>query len=235
MGEEQQIANKRIGVLGCTFPGALIFIEKLCRYSQQRFGPYIHPTITLQMCSLSSFMPQTDGKMPNWTSLVAESVTILQSSGCDLIVSPANSTQEALREAMRAHPKLLWIDITHPVFGELSRRKSKKALLLATDATLNSQIYHAGADAAGITLLTPEPELQHALNLAIVSRLVCGDQVNEDRELLVKLIVAGQKQGADCVVLGCTELCLLISDTDSSLPVVDSNSLLAISAINVLE
>jgi hypothetical protein len=72
--DRNQIEKSRVGVVGCTFPGTLIFIDKLCQFSQQRFGHYRYPGIILEMRSLSSFMPNAEGVAPDWTALLAESV-----------------------------------------------------------------------------------------------------------------------------------------------------------------
>jgi aspartate racemase len=150
-------------------------------------------------------------------------------------VSPANSTQDALRKAINDRPGLRWIDIAQPVMSELSNRRSRRALLLATDATLASGLYHAGAGASGIEMITPDPIAQRSLNNLIVERLVCGEKTIADREFVVSLIAKGRERGADCVILGCTELCLLASDQNSALPVIDSNELLARAVVAALE
>ena len=77
----------------------------------------------------------------------------------------------------------------------------------------------------------PEPADRERINAIIFDELVQGELKHESRRYFQKVIETLRTRGCDAVVLGCTEIPLLVSETDSSLPVIDSTRTLARAAL----
>lgn len=110
----------------------------------------------------------------------------------------------------------------------------KKALLLGTRYTMEQQFYTSFMTAAGIQPIIPEEKERAVINRVIFEELCLGDIREESRQYFLSVIQKYQKQEhAEAVILGCTEIPLLIRQQDVNIPVLDTTSLHALAAVKL--
>ena len=96
---------------------------------------------------------------------------------------------------------------------------------------MESRVYPDALDAAGLAWVRPDPAARAAMNRTIMDELVCGITGPEQTALFAGIATDLQRQGCDAVVMGCTEIPLVLSDATSPLPTLDSTRLLARAAL----
>jgi aspartate racemase len=126
---------------------------------------------------------------------------------------------------------LPWLHIAEVVASEVSRRGFRRVGLTGTQWLVESSVYPDKLSAFGIECQRPDEEKRRRLNEIIMEELVCGTFRAESISYLQALIEAFRVRGCDAVVLGCTELPLVLTDADSPLPALDSTRLLARAAL----
>jgi aspartate racemase len=103
--------------------------------------------------------------------------------------------------------------------------------LTGTSWLVESEVYPEALTAQGIEYLRPDADEREAINRIIMDELVRGVFRDEAVELFQRVMRRMQAAGCDAVVLGCTEIPLLMNEANSPLPVLDSTRLLARAAL----
>ncbi|QAT50057.1 amino acid racemase [Caproiciproducens sp. NJN-50] len=156
-----------------------------------------------------------------------KSAKLLEAAGADVIIMPCNTAHYFIRSLERSVtvPFLNMISLTA---NELRENQIKTAGLLATDGTCKSGLYEKALTAAGIRTLTPEPGGQERVMQAIY-RVKAGKEVPAS-ELwpVVEKLEAG---GAEGIILGCTELPLILKPAQMRIPCFDPTAVLAKQAV----
>ena len=120
---------------------------------------------------------------------------------------------------------LPWLHIAEEVAGEVLARGFKRLAITGTRWLVDSEVYPDALRAHGLAYMRPTPKERDVINRIIMDELVCSVFKTE-------VVYARMKDaGCDAVVLGCTEIPLIISDTNSPLPTLDSTRLLARAAL----
>jgi aspartate racemase len=126
---------------------------------------------------------------------------------------------------------LPWLHIAEEVGKEAKRRGFKMLGLTGTKFLVNTEVYPEKLTALGIGFLRPTEEQRERINTIIFEELVRGRQTPEALRYVQDVISDFKGKDCDAVVLGCTEIPLLISDAESSLPTLDSTRILARAAL----
>ncbi len=126
---------------------------------------------------------------------------------------------------------LPWLHIAEEVGKEATRRGFKKLGLTGTKFLVSGPVYPEKLEQMGLAYMRPTEEQQEQINKIIFDELVLGRQTDESLFYFEQVIESFKVQGCDAVVLGCTEIPLLVSDIDSPLPTLDSTRTLARAAI----
>jgi aspartate racemase len=134
-------------------------------------------------------------------------------------------------DLVRDRSPLPWLHIAEEVAGVANERGFKKLLVLGTRYLMEGPVYPAKLEARGIASITPDAEGRERMNAIIFDELVHGRIEGSSRRFVQGLIAGGMRDGCDGVVLGCTEIPLLIGEADSSLPILDSTRILARAAL----
>jgi aspartate racemase len=126
---------------------------------------------------------------------------------------------------------LPWLHIAEEVGKEAKRRGFRKLGLTGTKFLVRGPVYPEKLEQLGIGYVQPTEAQQERINAIIFDELVRGWQTAESLAYLQQVIEQFKLQGCDAVVLGCTEIPLLISDRESALPTIDSTRTLARAAL----
>ncbi|HKV95249.1 MAG TPA: amino acid racemase [Candidatus Angelobacter sp.] len=223
---------KHIGIVGCSAEGAALCYRTICLEAEGLMGKHTHPEVTLHTISLAEYMKPIDSGM-DWKSvgkIMLRSAETLKRAGADFLVCPDNTIHQAMPFVVTRSP-LPWLHIAEEVGKEARRRSFKKLGLTGTKFLVRGPVYPEKLDQLGIGYVRPTAEQQEQINTIIFEELVRGQQSKEALVYLQQVIEQFKIQGCDAVVLGCTEIPLLIGDRESPLPTLDSTRILARAAL----
>jgi aspartate racemase len=150
--------------------------------------------------------------------------------GADFLVCPDNTIHQALPYIEGRSP-LPWLHIAEVVASEAADRRFRKLALTGTKYLVESDVYPQKLAAREIAYVRPEPAEREEINRIIFDELVYGVLKPEQVASFQRVIGRLKAEGCDAVVLGCTEIPLIMNDTNSPLPTLDSTRLLARAAL----
>jgi aspartate racemase len=170
------------------------------------------------------------GDWDSVANLMLSSEAKLAKAGADFIICPDNTIHQAFTE-VAGKASLPWLHIAEVVTEEAVKQKYGRAGLLGTRYLMEGPVYSSKLARRGIECLTPNHEERQRVNRIIFDELVNGRFTKGSKEYLIAVIERLENQGCDSVILGCTEIPLIINAENSPLPVLDSTRLLARAAL----
>ena len=222
---------KHIGIVACSAEGAALCYRTICDEAPALMGPHMHPEISMHTHCLGEYMkPISRGDWQGVAELMLSSADKLAKSGADFLISPDNTIHHAF-DLVVPHSPLPWLHIVDEVAVEAKARGFRKLAVTGTKYTMEGTVYQQKLPAAGFEYLVPEPDERARIDQIIMDELVNGIFTDESRTYLQQVIGRMSHQGCDAVVLGCTEIPLLIDDVASPLPTLDSTRILARAAL----
>ena len=224
--------TKHIGIVGCSAEGAALCYRTICLEAEQLMGRHAHPEVTMHTISLAEYMKPIDAGA-GWEpvgELMLRSAHALQRAGADFLICPDNTIHQALPFVLPKSP-LPWLHIAEEVGKEAKRRGFKKLGLTGTKFLVSGPVYPEKLRELGIACVLPTKAQQEQVNAIIFDELVRGQQTPESLFYVEQVIEHFKVQRCDAVVLGCTEIPLLVSDSESPLPTLDSTRILARAAL----
>ena len=162
--------------------------------------------------------------------LMLASAKKLASAGADFLICPDNTIHQALPDIEPRSP-LPWIHIAEVVAKEAVDRKFRRLVLTGTRWLIDSDVYPEKLAACGLEFVRPDRDERNEMNRIIMDELVCGTFKPEATAYFQGVIERSKESGCDAAILGCTEIPLIIDDTNSALPTLDSTRLLARAAL----
>lgn len=222
---------KHIGIVACSAEGASLCYRTICVEGEKLFGEYGHPEVSMHTPSFAEYMDcihKDDWK--GVAELMLGSAQKLASIGADFVICPDNTIHQALHH-IEARLPVPWLHIAEAVASEAVGRGFRKIGLTGTKWLVESEVYPQKLAAQGLAYLRPEPAEREQINHYIMDELVKGVRSPEAIAYHQKVIGELKKKGCDAVVLGCTEIPLIINDGNSALPTLDSTRLLARAAL----
>jgi len=224
--------TKHIGIVGCSAEGAALCYRTICLEAEPLMGKHMHPEVTMHTIPLAEYMKPIE-LTDDWEEvggLMLKSAEVLERAGADFLVSPDNTIHEAMPYVVPRSP-LPWLHIAEEVGKEAKRRRFKKLGITGTKFLVSGPVYPEKLEKMGIGYVRPTREQQEQVNTIIFDELVRGRQTPESLFYFEQVIESFKTQGCDAVVLGCTELPLLVSESESPLPALDSTRTLARAAL----
>jgi aspartate racemase len=158
------------------------------------------------------------------------SAEALKRAGADFLICPDNTIHEAMPHVLPRSP-LPWLHIAEEVGKEAKRRGYATLGLTGTKYLVSGPVYPDKLKELGIDCIRPTPEQQERVNDIIFDELVRGEQLLGSLFYFQQVIERLKTLGCDAVVLGCTELPLLVGDEETPLPALDSTRILARAAL----
>ncbi len=170
----------------------------------------------------------------DWESLdkiMADAAIQLEAAGADIIVLCTN-TMHLCTPAILKNISIPFLHIAEATGIEIVRKKLKKVALLGTKFTMEKDFYKKYiSDNFNVEVIVPNDEERVEIHRIIYEELVQGEIKNESRESYKQIIGKLEMQGAEGVILGCTEIPLLISDSDVNIPIFDTTTIHAEKAV----
>jgi len=223
---------QHIGIVACSAEGAALCYRTICVEGAQLLGPYAHPEVTMHTHSLAEYMDCIyRGDWPGIGELMLSSASKLAKTGADFIICPDNTIHQAL-DYVEARSPLPWLHIAEVVAARAAERGFKRLGLTGTRWLVDSEVYSDKLAETGLELVRPTAEEREEINRIIMDELVCGQFKPEAVACFQRVFERMKDAGCDAVVLGCTEIPLIMNDSNSPLPTLDSTRLLARAALN---
>jgi aspartate racemase len=221
-----------IGIVGCSAEGAALCYRTICIEGARLLGPHAHPEVSLHTHSLADYVTCLESS--DWhgvAELMLLSAGKLARGGADFLICPDNTIHQAM-PLLQGRSPLPWLHIAEVVVAEAATREFRRLGLLGTRWLVHSEVYPGRLAALGLDFLRPTAAERDEGNRIIMDELVCGVFRPEAVAFFQRTIDRMRQNGCDAVILGCTEIPLIISDANSSLPTLDSTRLLAWAALH---
>jgi aspartate racemase len=227
--------TKHIGIVAVSAEGAALCYRTICVEGAELLGPHAHPEISLHTIPLSRYMVSiTNGDWQGVGELMFESARKLVTAGAELLICPDNTVHEAFEHVdLALQTSTPWLHIAESVADVAIARGYRKVGILGTRFLMEGPVYPSRLDAKGIKWQIPLTPERERVNQIIFDELVYGRTEAVSRKYFCDLIQNFKEDNCEAVVLGCTEIPLLISDDVSPLPCLDSTRLLARAALKV--
>lgn len=220
-----------IGIVACSAEGAALCYRTICIEGAALLGPHAHPEISMHTYPLAEHMKCIDrGDWAGVGELMLSSARKLASIGCDFLICPDNTIHQALPHIESRLP-LPWLHIAEVVAEEAVARGYRTLGLTGTRFLVDSEVYPEKLTARGLRYVRPTIGERDEINRVIFDELVYGVFKPEAIAHFQQVIERMKGEGCDAVILGCTEIPLIMSDANSPLPVLDSTRLLARAAL----
>jgi len=194
-------------------------------------GRQSHPEITMHTYPLSEYMRHIE--VDRWdgvAELMLSSAEKLARVGADFIICPDNTIHQAFDRVVDKS-SLPWLHIAEEVASEAAGRNYRRLGILGTRYLMEGPVYPTKLAAKKINHSIPDTNERRRINEIIFDELVKGRFTEESRRYFNEVIDRLKDQGCDAAVLACTEIPLLLTEDDSSLPTLDSTRTLARAAL----
>jgi aspartate racemase len=209
-----------IGIVACSAEGAALCYKTICVEGAGLMGPHAHPEVSLHTHSLADYVDRLDrGDRAGVAELMLSSAHKLARAGADFLICPDNTIHQAMSHVL-PHSPLPWLHIAEVVAAEASARGYRKLGITGTRWLIDSEVYPEKIEAE-----------RDALNQIIMDELVQSRFTSQGIVTFQRVMGRMKEQGCDAVVLGCTEIPLIMNDGNSPLPTLDSTRLLARAAL----
>lgn len=223
--------RKHIGIVACSAEGAALCYRTLCNEAQDVLGEHMHPEITMHNYPLADYMVHIEQR--DWeqvAKMMLSSVRKLADTGADFAICPDNTIHEAY-DLVVADSPIPWLHIAECVAKEAQQNGYQTLGILGTKYIMTGPVYPEVLKRFDINFENPRKADCKYINEIIFKELVNGVFHEESRLYFNRVIDQLKDRGCDAVILGCTEIPLLVDPADCPLPVLDSTRLLARQAL----
>lgn len=226
--------NKTIGVLGGMGPVASANLyTKIINYTQHKYNAVQdsdYPPIIIYSLPLLGFDETGIADKELVKEQLIAGVKKLESAGCDLIIIGCN-TVHVFYDEMQAAVKIPILNIVEETKKMVLKFGYKKVGLFASESTNKLGLYQERFKGSGITVISPSQEQQKVLN-NVIEHVMGGNQKLDDVIVLKEIADNYVKQGAEAIVMGCTEIPLAINQSHTDIKLFDTIEIIVESAVN---
>ncbi len=229
----EMILHKKIGILGGVSPESTVsYYEYITREYVRRMGDFSYPEIIIYSVRFQEFVDL--GRQERWDLLVRKIVTIfqaLQKAGADFGLIAAN-TLHMVFERVSSQTPIPLVSIVNATAEAIRNESMTKVGLLGTKITMTRDFFKKNLEAQGISTLVPEKENQLLLNHVIYEELARGIIKTESKEKIIRIVEHMKQKGVEGVILGCTEIPLLLKEADCDIRLFNTAQIHAEKALN---
>jgi aspartate racemase len=222
---------QHIGIVACSAEGAALCYRTICVEGAQILGAHAHPEVSMHTHSLAEYVKCLDHD--DWHGvgeLMLSSANKLAKIGADFLICPDNTIHQALA-CVEPRSPLPWLHIAEVVAAQAVKSGFRCLGLTGTRWLVESEVYPEKLTAHGLGFVRPNATEREETNRIIMDELVCGIFRPEAVATFQRVIGRMKDEGCDAVVLGCIEIPLIMNDSNSPLPTLDSTRLLARAAL----
>jgi aspartate racemase len=223
--------SKHIGIVACSAEGAALCYRTICLEAPKQMGEHMHPEVSMHTHPLGEYMVHI--RSGNWREvarLMLSSVRKLGAIGTELAICPDNTIHQAF-DLVTAESPIPWLHIGDAVADEAKTNRWKTLGVTGTKYLMTGPVYPDVLGKYNLSCLIPDKDDREKINTIILKELVYGIFLEESRLYFNEVIQKLKDRGCDAVILGCTEIPLIVNPNDCPLPTLDSTRLLARAAL----
>ena len=222
---------QHIGIVGCSAEGAALCYRTICAEGAALLGPHQHPEVSMHTPSLHLYVECLErGDLAGVADLMLASAHKLAALGADFLICPDNTIHQAF-DRVAARSPLPWLHIAEVVADAATQRGYAKLAITGTRWLMESEVYPDKLSAKGLAFARPSTAERAQIQSIIMDELVPGRASARAVPYFQQVIERLKGEGCDAVILGCTEIPLIMNDANSPLPTLDSTRLLARAAL----
>lgn len=225
---------KTIGLIGgMSWESTIEYYRILNEEVNKRLGGWHSAKLILYSVDFDEIVNlQKRGEWRMMGDILADVAKRLERAGADFIVICTN-TMHKVAEYVRSRIKIPLLSIIDCVANEIKKKGLKKVGLLGTKFTVEDDFYREGLRKHGIDVVIPKESEIRDIHKIIFDELCKGIFRDSSKYRLIEIIRNLEKRGAEGVILGCTELPLLIKEDDVDIPIFDSTKIHALYAVEM--
>jgi aspartate racemase len=224
--------HKKIGLLGGLTPeSTVLYYRYITSEYTKRYGDYGFPEILIHSVTFQDFMDWARGG--NWDAAADKMVEIfdgLKGAGADFGLMTAN-TPHLVFDEVAGRTSLPLLSIVEVTVEKVRNSGLRAVGLLGTETTMNSPMYPETLGAHGIETVLPDPEDRAELSRIIYEELSGAVLKPESKNEYLRVIGELEERGAQGIILGCTEIPMLIEKKDVPIPLFDTTRIHAEAAL----
>jgi amino-acid racemase len=214
---------KTVGLIGgMSWESTALYYKLLNQTISKRCGALHSARILLHSVDFQEIeVMQRDNRWQEAGEQLAEIATGLEHGGVDCILLCTN-TMHKVAPQIESAITVPFLHLADATADRIVERGETRVGLLGTSFTMEEDFYCERLRQQGLEVLVPEAELRAEINRVIFDELCCGKIVDSSREIYLRAIELFREQSAQSVILGCTEIGMLVDERQSSLPLIDT-------------
>ena len=224
---------KVIGMVGGLSPESTIYYYKyITEEYYRRFGNYSYPEIIIYSVNFQKFVNWMNAE--RWDLIADELVRVLTKlyyAGADFGILTSNTVHAVFDEVQKRSPIPL-ISIIDATIEEIKKAGIDTVGLLGTLFTMTKDFFRRKLEENGISVILPSKEDMEYVNDAIFKELVAGIFLSKTKQEFIRIINDMKERGAKGIILGCTEIPLLVSENDVNIKLFDTTRIHAEKALS---
>ncbi|MFB9947249.1 aspartate/glutamate racemase family protein [Rhizobium puerariae] len=224
---------RRIGLIGgMSFESTSVYYRLINEMVRDRLGGLASADILLHSVNFADVVEmQKAGRWDLAARHLAKSAVSLETAGAECVLICTN-TMHLVASEVQASVDIPLIHIIDETAETLKSRGLRRPLLLATRYTMEHGFYTDRMKTLGIDVMVPDTDDRADIHNIIFSELCAGTVLDSSRERAIAMIEKARAEGADSIILGCTEICLLLDPGNLTLPCADSTTIHARAAVD---
>jgi aspartate racemase len=224
--------HRAIGIIGGMSPESTVaYYEYITRTYTERYGDYGYPEILIYSVSFQAYVDwPVAGRWDLVAQGLSEAAGKLEAMGAGCIIIATN-TMHIVFDEVQASVDVPMISLLDTVGAAIQAQGLNTVGLLGTEFTMEKPFYREALERQGIEVLVPGIEDRGFVNAVIYEELVAGQILDASRAGYLAVIERLAGRGAGGVILGCTEIPLLVSEADAGLPLFDTTTIHAEAAL----
>lgn len=218
--------GKRIGLLGgMSATSSQLYYAELCRLTQVRCGGLTSPDLILRSVDFAPIEQcMREGEWGSVSDLLIREAQMLERAGAE-VIALATNTMHKVADNIQDHLTVSLVHIAESTAASLVAKGHRRPGLIATIFTMEQSFYTGRLSANGLEPLVPDKGTRDLVNGIIFDELCKGIVTEESRTTYMKVAADLAFDGADSLILGCTEVGLLLNESNTPLPVFDTTTI----------
>lgn len=224
---------KTIGLIGgMSWESSLEYYRIINEATKARLGPLHSAKSIMYSVDFAEIeLLQHQGKWQEAARVLINAARGVESGGADFVLLCTN-TMHKVADDIQAHIRIPFLHIADPTARRIKDSGIRKVGLLGTRFTMEEDFYRTRlTQKHGLEVITPNAEEREIVHRVIYDELVVGEIRQDSRRQYVGIIQRLVEGGAEGVILGCTEIGLLVRDGDCRVPLFDTTRIHAVAAV----
>lgn len=223
---------RKIGLIGgMSCEATAVYYRRINELVRAQFGGLHQAELLLYSVDFQKIVDmQKSGRWEEAGKYLAEIGRTLEAAGADCMLICA-VTMHLVAPPVEAALKVPLIHVIDETAKRLKSAGCKRPLLIATRYTMEHGYYHERMRKHGVDVMVPDADGRTTVHTIIFEELCAGKVLDSSRDVFMSLIEKAKAEGADSVIFGCTEICLILAADELPLPGFDSTAIHAEAAV----